>query len=306
MVDGCCWLEADLSVVFGSWMSALAMVRQLNANDHARLITGTNLDILATTQVKATMLFLFEDGLSENTRRGVMNRKQSSSDLYVKYENSIAQRVAMTMAVGACVGLAWWLLLGGTGFVGPWLGRSWTPGDDIRRMCLAAMLAVYFARLLLTQFVFLKRAVGWSEVLMIVPWVLCIYLLLAVAGGTNPAPFGVVAGVGAVLFVLGSWINSYAEYARNVWKRQSENHGRLYTLGLFRYSRHPNYLGDMISFSGLCLVTGRWITIVIPSIMLAGFVFANIPMLDSHLHDHYGAAFDEYAARTRKLIPFVY
>jgi len=48
---------------------------------------------------------------------------------------------------------------------------------------------------------------------MIVPWVLCIYLLLAMAGGTNPAPFGVVAGVGAVLFVLGSWMNSYAEYA---------------------------------------------------------------------------------------------
>ena len=45
------------------------------------------------------------------------------------------------------------------------------------------------------------------------PWVLCIYLLLAMAGGTNPAPFGVVAGVGAVLFVLGSWMNSYAEYA---------------------------------------------------------------------------------------------
>jgi len=48
------------------------------------------------------------------------------------------------------------------------------------------------------------------------------------------------------------------------------------------------------------------LTIVIPSIMLAGFAFANIPMLDSHLHDHYGAAFDEYEARTSKLIPFVY
>jgi protein-S-isoprenylcysteine O-methyltransferase Ste14 len=235
-----------------------------------------------------------------------MNRKQSRSDLYATYENSAVQRVAMTMAVGSCVGFAWWLLLGGTGFVGAWLGRSWTLGDDARRIFLAVMLTVYFVRLLLTQFVFLKRAVGWSEVLMIVPWVLCIYLLLALAGGTNPAPFEVVAGVGAILFVLGSWMNSYAEYARNVWKRQPENRGRLYTLGLFRYSRHPNYLGDLISFSGLCLVAGRWITIVIPSIMLAGFVFANIPMLDSHLHDHYGAAFDEYAARTSKLIPFVY
>jgi len=141
---------------------------------------------------------------------------------------------------------------------------------------------------------------------MIVPWILCIYLLLAIAGGRNPTPFGMVAGAGAVLFVLGSWMNSQAEFARHVWKRQPENRGRLYTLGLFRYSRHPNYLGDLISFSGVCLVSGRWMTIAIPSIMLAGFVFANIPMLDSHLHHHYGAAFDEYAARTSKLIPFVY
>ena len=236
-----------------------------------------------------------------------MSRKNSRNDLYAAHGSSVAQRLAMAIAVGACVGLAWWLLFdGGIGFAGARFGRSWTPGDGARRVCLAVMLSIYFARLLLTQFVFLTRAVGWSEVCMIVPWILGIYLLLAIAGGRNPAPFGAVAGAGAILFVLGSWMNSYAECARHVWKRRPENRGRLYTHGLFRYSRHPNYLGDLISFSGLCLVSGRWMTIVIPSIMLAGFVFANIPMLDSHLHDHYGAAFDAYAARTSKLIPFVY
>jgi steroid 5-alpha reductase family enzyme len=111
---------------------------------------------------------------------------------------------------------------------------------------------------------------------------------------------------GIVLFLTGSWMNSYAEYARHKWKQRAENRGRLYTLGLFRYSRHPNYLGDLISFSGLCLIAGRWITAVVPLMMLCGFVFANIPMLDAHLHDHYGTAFDEYAKRTRKLIPFLY
>jgi len=236
-----------------------------------------------------------------------MSRKNSRSDPYAAYGSSIAQRVALTIAIGACVVLAWWLLLeGGVSSVGASFGRLWIPGDDARRVCLAVMLSMYFARLLLTQFVFLRRALSWSEVCMIAPWVLFIYLLLAIAGGRNPASFGVAAGAGSVLFVLGSWMNSYAEYTRHAWKSQAENHGKLYTLGLFRYSRHPNYLGDMISFSGLCMVAGRWITIVIPSIMLAGFLFANIPMLDSHLRDHYGEAFDEYAARTSILIPFVY
>jgi protein-S-isoprenylcysteine O-methyltransferase Ste14 len=249
----------------------------------------------------------FGDRLEREYRRGDgMSGKKTRNDLYALYGSSVAQRIAMTIAVGASVGLAWWLLFGGTGSVGAWFGRSWPTGDGARRLCLAAMLAIYFVRLVFTQFVFLKRAVGWGEACVIVPWVLCIYLLLAMAGGTNPSPIGAFAGAGAFLFVLGSWMNSYAEYARHVWKRQPENRGRLYTLGLFRYSRHPNYLGDLISFSGLCLVSGRWMTIVIPLMMLAGFVFANIPMLDSHLRDHYGAAFDEYAARTSKLIPFVY
>ncbi len=86
-------------------------------------------------------------------------------------------------------------------------------------------------------------------------------------------------------------MNSYAEYARHAWKQRLENRGRLYTAGLFRYSRHPNYLGDLISFTGLCLMSGAWFTAVIPVLMLAGFAFVNIPVLDSHLHEKYGAAF---------------
>lgn len=38
----------------------------------------------------------------------------------------------------------------------------------------------------------------------------------------------------------------------------------------------------------------------------AGFVFVNVPVLGGHLQTRYGMDFDEHAARTRKLIPFVY
>ena len=236
-----------------------------------------------------------------------MQKATAKNDIYAEQGRAIGQRVAIAAAVGAWVAVTWWLLFGGgVGFVGGWLGKQWNPGDEMRRLVLAVALTVYFVRLLFTQFVFLKRAVSWSEAGMIVAWVLCIFLLLSLAGGTNSSPILTLGIAGAILFVLGSWMNSYAEYERQVWKRRPENQGRPYTLGLFRYSRHPNYLGDLISFSGLCLIAGRWITVSIPLGMLAGFVFANIPMLDAHLHEHYGDAFDQYAARTRKLIPFVY
>jgi hypothetical protein len=107
------------------------------------------------------------------------------------------------------------------------LGWTWKPGDVVRRSCLAAALSIYYIRILFTEFVFLKRVVGWSEVFTIAPWMSCIYLLLAISGGRNTVPVGLVAVIGIVLFVAGSWMNSYAEYARHKWRQFPENRGRL-------------------------------------------------------------------------------
>lgn len=220
---------------------------------------------------------------------------------------SVAQRVTLAAFGALWVVLAWWLLTGGgVEAVGHWFGFDWRAGDFIRRIFLGAAFSIYYVRILFTEFVFLKRGVSWSEVLTIAPWVLCIYVFLAIEGARNASRFGAATAMGVVLFFVGSWMNSYAEYARYVWKQRPESRGRLYTLGLFRYSRHPNYLGDLISFSGLCMMAGAWITAVIPLLMLAGFIFVNIPALDAHLREKYGAEFDAYARRTAKLIPFVY
>jgi protein-S-isoprenylcysteine O-methyltransferase Ste14 len=227
--------------------------------------------------------------------------------MYELRDASKAQRLTLAVMNIGWVVLAWWLLIGGgIEIVGRWFGRAWGAGDPTRRICLLAGFCIYYVRILFTVFVFLKRGVSWSEVFTIAPWVFCIVALLGIEGGMNPNAFHAAGAVGVLLFVVGSWTNSYAEYARNAWKQRPENRGRLYTEGLFRFSRHPNYLGDLLSFSGLCLISGAWVTVIVPLLMLSGFIFVNIPVLDSHLRGHYGAAFDEYARQTRKLIPFVY
>lgn len=236
-----------------------------------------------------------------------MQKRDLQRSMYEVRDASVAQRATLAAAGALSVALGWWLLFGGQiGGVGAWFGWSWKSGDVFRRGCLGVALSIYYVRILFTEFVFLKRGVSWNEVLTIAPWLLCIFVGLGIAGGTNRAAFDVLGNIGVAFFIFGSWMNSYAEYTRHVWKERLENHGRLYTLGLFRYSRHPNYLGDLFSFSGLCLISGVWVTAFIPLLMLAGFVFVNIPVLDSHLHDHYGVTFDEYARRTPRLIPFVY
>lgn len=220
---------------------------------------------------------------------------------------STAQGIALTAILGLWVALAWWLLLGGgIEAVQNWLSWIGKPGGGMRRVLLATAFSIYYVRIIFAKFVFLKRGMSWTEVFTISFWLLFIFGLLAFAAGTNSAPFGTAGYLGAALFLAGSWMHSYSEYSRHAWKQRPENRGKLYTGGLFRYSRHPNYLGDLILFSGMCLIAGRWIMAAIPVLMLAGFVFVNIPVLDAHLHDHYGAASEEYALHTKKLIPFLY
>ncbi len=220
---------------------------------------------------------------------------------------SRAQRVVLAVCGLTWLAVAWWLLIaGGIGQAGVWFGQSWQAGNPARRWILAICLTVYCLRLLLTEFVFLKRGVSWKEVFTVAPWLLVIFLLLVLTGGRNQHGAGAGLVIGVVLFAFGSWMHTQSEWTRHVWKEQPKHRGRLYTGSWFRYTRHPNYLGDLILFSGLCLMTGVWVSAAIPVVMLAGFVFVNVPMLDAHLRGHYGQEFEKYARRTKKLIPFVY
>ncbi|HUX43467.1 MAG TPA: DUF1295 domain-containing protein [Terracidiphilus sp.] len=236
-----------------------------------------------------------------------MSGAKPQQHMYELTSRGTAQRVTLAVLLAAWLALAWWLLFGG-GIVllSNRLGMEWNLAEPLRRALLGAAFTVYFVRVLFTVFAFLRRGMGWAETFTIAPWVLCVVLLLTVTGSTNTHALGAAAAAGAALFVLGSWMNTFAEFQRHRWKQRPENRGQLYTLGLFRFSRHPNYLGDLLSFSGTCLLAGRWITAVVPVLMLCGFVFVNIPALDAHLRERYGAAFERYARTTRKLIPFLY
>ena len=109
-----------------------------------------------------------------------MQRRNIQVSMYELRDTSIAQRITLAVISGVWVAMSWWLLFGGgLHTVGGWVGRTWRPGDAVRRACLASGFSVYYIRILLTEFVFLKRGVGWSEVFTIVPWILCIYSLLA-------------------------------------------------------------------------------------------------------------------------------
>merc|ERR1711974_331462 len=84
------------------------------------------------------------------------------------------------------------------------------------------------------------------------------------------APLGALELVGALLFLVGTYLNVWPEYARHLWKAHPENAGRLYTGGWFAVCRHINYFGEALSFVGFALVTAaRW-NLWVPLVMGEG------------------------------------
>ena len=215
--------------------------------------------------------------------------------MYELTGTSRAQRLVLAAALILSAVVFCRLLLGGP-----------ETGDPLRRDLLALGWCIYCVRVLLAEWLFLKRGISWTEALSIAVWISIIALAFAILGGRNPRPMGIGAGLGVVLYASGSFVHTYSELRRYIWRQRPENHERLYTDGLFRYAVHINYFGDLLLFTGFSLITGSPYTLLVPAVMLAGFVFANIPALDAHLHAKYGAAFDAYAARTKKLIPLIY
>jgi len=185
-----------------------------------------------------------------------------------------------------------------------WPGVS--SDQSLRRTILIIFSLITLVRFSLMMFVFLKRAIGPAEMVS-VPAAFFIYyvgfsiLVLPYGGG-----FDIFDLAGIVLFVVGAGLNTMAEYERHRFKADPANAGKLYTGGLFSRAMHINYFGDILWVSGYALVAHHPVGFVVPVALAVFFAFGNIPMLDKHLAKRYGAAFDAYAAKTKKLVPGIW
>ena len=231
-------------------------------------------------------------------------------DLADTYRVKAASRPQKTVLAGChllAVALASWLLFGGgVAAVARTIGLDPTLlATPTRRWLLLAAAALYSLRLQATTFVFIKRRMVWSEAATIGIWISILDLLYGFFGGRHTGAVGGLAWAGAALYVIGSSFNTGSELHRHLWKQRPENRGQLFTAGLFRYTRHPNYFGDLVLFTGWTLLAGNLWLLIVPALMYCGFAFLNGPALDRYLAEHYGEQYTAWAARTPALIPFV-
>ena len=187
-----------------------------------------------------------------------------------------------------------------------WLKPYAINGDYTRRVVVMFCLIFYILRLIITVFVFLKRKMEWSEMLIVSGLMSVALFSFCKVGGSSHQPVGTLDYFSIFLYLLGSWLNTTSEYTRYIWKKQDKNKGRLYTEGLFKYSMHINYFGDIVLFIGFALITLHFSMVFIPLFMALNFIFIIIPRLDKYLAVKYGEEFKEYAGRTKKFIPGIY
>jgi protein-S-isoprenylcysteine O-methyltransferase Ste14 len=107
-----------------------------------------------------------------------------------------------------------------------------------------------------------------------------------------------IALAGALLFVLA--VPEFLRAGTTVVPHAAPR--ALITRGIYRFSRNPIYLGDLLILTGLGLRWHAAPTPVLASAFVAVITLRFIRPEEARLRAAFGAAFDDYAARTRRWV----
>ncbi len=107
--------------------------------------------------------------------------------------------------------------------------------------------------------------------------------------------------IGAVMFIEGFLINRDADNTLRGLRKPGEADYKIPHGGLYEYISCPNYLGEILEWSGWAVATWS-----LPGLTFAIWTFANLaPRALSH-HKWYHETFNEYPSNRKALIPGIW
>jgi steroid 5-alpha reductase family enzyme len=126
-------------------------------------------------------------------------------------------------------------------------------------------------------------------------------------GAFEHSSAGMVSWIGLGIWVVGVFFEAVGDRQMECFRRDPAHKGKVIDVGLWRYTRHPNYFGDACVWWGMFLVAASgWpgiLTIFSPIIMtLLLTQGSGVRILEKHMAGREGWA--EYAARTSAFIPW--
>jgi steroid 5-alpha reductase family enzyme len=128
----------------------------------------------------------------------------------------------------------------------------------------------------------------------------------------HPPGFGAWAVVGAAVWLVGLLIEAVADAQKSAFRAKEENRGHFIANGLWRYSRHPNYFGEMLVWWGLFVYAvpvlhGAAFAVVAGPVFITLLLLfvSGVPPLERSADEKYGndPAYRAYKRRTSSLVP---
>lgn len=199
---------------------------------------------------------------------------------------------------------------------------------DPRSAIVAVMVAVWTVRL--GSFLFTRiHAAGGTDVRFakikvnpprfLVAWTLqALWVIftasaaLVIITAPEPAPLDGFFWAGAALWVIGFAFEVIADEQKRRFRADPANHGTFITTGLWAWSQHPNYFGEITLWAGILVIAipqlAGWNWLVVLSPLFVALLLtrlSGINLLDAIAKKRWGddPAWQAYVARTSVLLP---
>ena len=134
---------------------------------------------------------------------------------------------------------------------------------------------------------------------------------LAAITSNTTQPFGLMAYLGLALWIFGFSIEVIADRQKRAFKKNQQKDKEFITSGLWAWSRHPNYFGEITLWIGLTLIAlpgwSGWqlVTLISPvCVYILRTKISGIPLLENRGMKKWGSdpEYIDYVNRTPALI----
>jgi len=207
------------------------------------------------------------------------------------------------------------------------LYAAFAPGWEMRKWIIAAMYALWSVRLAAHlakrivgepeegRYVELRQRwatnlnakfFGFFQLQALLNVILAMPLLIA---SLNPKPsLHVLEAAGVAIWLIGLTGESIADGQLAAFKRDASNHGRVCDVGLWRYSRHPNYFFEWtiwIGYAAFALASPwGWLALAMPALMLHFLInVTGVKATEEQALRSKGESYRDYQRRTSMFVP---
>ena len=137
-----------------------------------------------------------------------------------------------------------------------------------------------------------------------------VFSLPFLAAAFAPDPhIAVLEWLGLSLAAGGIVGEAIADHQAESFKRRADRAHEILDVGLWHYSRHPNYFFEMLTWAGFaiacCALPEGWLAIACPVLIIYFLLrVTGVPLTEKHSIETHGEAYRDYQRRTSAIIPW--